>query len=123
MENRKVKLKIFIATIVIFIVVVSCTVARIYIYNTNKLEMNTLPQLRAKGVVTGIDELNKSIAVSSDNVALILDLPNTEYCVYPLDQIKIGDQISYVYFPSDINYSKNSVVIMSYKIVDGSSIK
>lgn len=104
------------------IVVVGCA-TKIYLNNTDKHEMNTLPQLRAKGVVTGIDELNKSIAVSSDNVALILDLPNTEYCVYPLDQIKIGDQISYVYFPSDINYSKNSVVIMSYKIVDGSSIK
>ena len=122
MANKKVRLKIFTAAILILIVVVSVAITRIYLYNTNKHEMNTSPQFRAKGVVTAIDELNKRIEVSTDNTALILELPNTQYCVYSLDKIKKGDQISYEYFPSDYNKSDNSVVIWSYEIIDGISV-
>jgi len=121
MENKKMILKFLIIVIFMIIVVVGCA-TKIYLNNTDKHEMNTLPQLRAKGIVTAIDELNKRIEVSTDNRALILELPNTEYCVYSLTQLKKGDQISFLYIPSDYNYSDNSVVILSYEIIDGSSI-
>lgn len=124
MENKKKRLKFLIVSLFTLMVIVSCTITGIYLYNNKKeYEMNTLPPLKDKGIVTDIDEYNKRIAVTTDNAALILNLPNAEYCVYSLNQIKKGDQISFVYFPSDYNYSNNSVVIMSYEIINVDSIK